>query len=119
MRPFQAPGNQDSTLDRKAYFVIDGQQRMQTLYIGLKGSYETKILYFNLLSNGKEEFEFAFADDEKRLPKPEKDEWGKEKANLWYSVPTLYQKFYRENQKSHERRFKNHRISQYYQYTRR
>lgn len=92
--------NQVSPLDRKAYFVIDGQQRMQTLYIGLKGSYETKILYFNLLSDGKEEFEFAFADDEKRLPKPEKDEWGKEKANLWYIVPTLYQKFYREHKNS-------------------
>lgn len=92
--------NQDSPLDRKAYFVIDGQQRMQTFYIGLKGSFETKILYFNLLSDGKVEFEFAFADDEKRLPKPDKDELGKEKANLWYPVPTLYQKFYLEHQNS-------------------
>lgn len=30
--------------------VLDGQQRMQSLYIGLKGSYEKKELYFNVLS---------------------------------------------------------------------
>lgn len=30
--------------------VLDGQQRMQSLYIGLKGSYEGKELYFNVLS---------------------------------------------------------------------
>lgn len=30
--------------------VLDGQQRLQALYIGLKGSYEKKELYFNVLS---------------------------------------------------------------------
>lgn len=30
--------------------VLDGQQRMQSLFIGLKGSYEGKQLYFNILS---------------------------------------------------------------------
>lgn len=30
--------------------VLDGQQRLQSLYIGLKGSYEKRELYFNLLS---------------------------------------------------------------------
>jgi len=33
--------------------VLDGQQRLQTLFIGLKGSYERKELYFDVLS-GKE-----------------------------------------------------------------
>ncbi len=30
--------------------VLDGQQRLQSLYIGLKGSYEKKELFFNVLS---------------------------------------------------------------------
>jgi len=30
--------------------VLDGQQRLQSLFIGLKGSYEKKELYFNVLS---------------------------------------------------------------------
>ncbi|SER01188.1 DUF262 domain-containing protein [Piscibacillus halophilus] len=30
--------------------VLDGQQRLQSLYIGLKGSYEGKELYLNILS---------------------------------------------------------------------
>jgi hypothetical protein len=85
--------NQTSILDRTTYFVIDGQQRMQTFYIGLKGSYEGKILFFNLYSNGEEEFEFAFSDNEDKLPKREKDDDGNEKENFWYSVPALYQKF--------------------------
>lgn len=47
--------------------VLDGQQRLQSLYIGLKGSYETKELYFNILSGdavAPEEirYEFKFID---------------------------------------------------------
>ena len=30
--------------------VLDGQQRLQSLYIGLKGSYEKRELYFDILS---------------------------------------------------------------------
>ena len=85
--------NQDSPLGRTTYFVIDGQQRMQTFYIGLTGSFEGKILYFNLYSDGRDEFEFAFSNDENKLPKQEKDEMGNEKGKFWYSVPTLYAKF--------------------------
>lgn len=47
--------------------VLDGQQRLQTLYIALKGTYNGKELYFDLLS-GKETFidkgdEFRFNFD--------------------------------------------------------
>jgi hypothetical protein len=45
--------------------VLDGQQRLQSLYIGLKGSYDKKELYINILSGDlkapedmKYEFEF-------------------------------------------------------------
>ena len=30
--------------------VIDGQQRLQTIYLAIYGSYDHKILYFDLLS---------------------------------------------------------------------
>ncbi|MDX1959751.1 MAG: DUF262 domain-containing protein [Leptospiraceae bacterium] len=50
--------------------VLDGQQRLQSFYISLKGSYNKRELYFNVLStlsktkNIKEEtlYEFAFLD---------------------------------------------------------
>lgn len=36
--------------DRRKCLVLDGQQRLQSLYIGLKGSFNGKELYFNVLS---------------------------------------------------------------------
>jgi uncharacterized protein with ParB-like and HNH nuclease domain len=42
---FYVPENQKSKL-----LVLDGQQRLQSLFIGLKGSYEGKELFFNVLS---------------------------------------------------------------------
>ncbi len=50
--------------------VLDGQQRLQSLFIGLRGSYEKKELYFNLLSGdpvSPEEmrYEFKFLDSSK------------------------------------------------------
>ena len=42
---FYVPENQHSKL-----LVLDGQQRLQTLFIGLKGSYCNKELYFDVLS---------------------------------------------------------------------
>jgi len=49
--------------------VLDGQQRLQSLFIALKGSYNGDELYFNVLS-GKEEkddikFEFKFVIPQK------------------------------------------------------
>ena len=71
-------------LEHKQIFVIDGQQRLQTFYIGLCGSWENKNLYFDLFGNFDENnYEFKFL-------KP-----GKEKAftpaeNFWYSAAKLY-----------------------------
>lgn len=55
-----------NTLNHDAYFlprnnelktlVLDGQQRLQALFIGLNGSYEGKELYFNILSGGPGDF---------------------------------------------------------------
>lgn len=48
--------------------VLDGQQRLQSLYIALKGSYNGKEMYFDVLSqnNGREDikYKFKFMSDE-------------------------------------------------------
>jgi hypothetical protein len=52
---------------RSKLMVLDGQQRLQSLYIGLKGSYEGRELYFDVMSGSKVapediRFHFAFKD---------------------------------------------------------
>ena len=49
--------------DKSKILVLDGQQRLQTLFIGLKGTYKKNELYFNVLSGDEhddEEFRFHF-----------------------------------------------------------
>lgn len=53
----------------RKYLVLDGQQRLQALYISLKGTFNKKELYFNILSGEKKtpeeisyEFKFKFED---------------------------------------------------------
>src|SRR3954466_5864255 len=48
--------------DRKKCLVLDGQQRLQSLYIGLCGSYDGNELYLDILSG-----EVAAPDDVKYL----------------------------------------------------
>jgi uncharacterized protein with ParB-like and HNH nuclease domain len=52
---------------KKKCLVLDGQQRLQSLYIGLKGSFEGKELYFDVLSGDLAapddvKFKFKFLD---------------------------------------------------------
>jgi uncharacterized protein with ParB-like and HNH nuclease domain len=59
--------------DKQKMLVLDGQQRMQSLYIGLKGSYDGKELYFNVLSGNlkapdDKKFEFKFYEDDPGFP---------------------------------------------------
>lgn len=59
--------------DNTKMLVLDGQQRMQSLYIGLKGSYNGRQLYFNLLSGDLKapddrRFEFKFYADAPGFP---------------------------------------------------
>jgi uncharacterized protein with ParB-like and HNH nuclease domain len=55
--------------DKTKLLVLDGQQRLQSLFIGLRGSYEGKELYFDILSGSlaapddiKYKFEFRVSD---------------------------------------------------------
>ncbi len=53
--------------NKKKCLVLDGQQRLQSLFIGLKGSYEGRELYLNILSGevaapDDVKYKFAFLD---------------------------------------------------------
>jgi hypothetical protein len=59
----------------KGTMVLDGQQRLQTLYLAIYGSYEQKILYFDILSGlepddlsqARYHFEFMSAGEAEQL----------------------------------------------------
>jgi hypothetical protein len=93
-RPFSKHGElTDSVLleqlDHDTCLVIDGQQRLQTFYMGLRSSYNGMRLYFNLLSNSLE-YDFRFTANPATLPEAGKDEDEQPVETLWYSVSSLY-----------------------------
>lgn len=50
--------------------IVDGQQRLQSFYIGLIGTYEGKQMYFDLYSDfANSEYDFNFAENIAQLPK--------------------------------------------------
>ncbi len=65
----------DSSNNRKLLLVLDGQQRLQSLFIALYGKYYGKSLYFELLSGQEQndsaeikyEFQFLTDDEAERL----------------------------------------------------
>ena len=81
-------------LERKQLFIIDGQQRLQTFYIGLCGSIDGEKLYFNLYGNFKTgEYEFNFST-------PAKVKNATKSENFWYSAATLYSRLSTTNDDS-------------------
>lgn len=94
-RPFTKDGDlissrQVDKLTQLQNFVIDGQQRLQSFYIGLKGSFNGKVLYFDLYSDFNTEFEFKFENDTLVLPKQSKDNPDREiPEHNWYLASGL------------------------------
>jgi uncharacterized protein with ParB-like and HNH nuclease domain len=93
-RPFTKDGNfipsrEVEKLKQQQFFVIDGQQRLQTFYIGLKGSINGKVLYFDLFSDYNLEYEFKFEKDENKLPK-KSNENREIPEHFWYPVKELF-----------------------------
>ncbi len=81
----------NTPLSQEQYFVIDGQQRLQSFYIGLTGNFNGKLLYFNLNSDGKHlEYDFQFSDNPEKLPKKQKNGNGVDVDNVWYPVNQLF-----------------------------
>lgn len=65
--------NYQTDLKRLKRLVLDGQQRLQSLYLGLKGSIDGRVLHFDLLSgdpNPQDEIRYQF-----RFILPGKAEW--------------------------------------------
>jgi uncharacterized protein with ParB-like and HNH nuclease domain len=97
-RPFTKDGNfipsrEVEKLKQNQFFVIDGQQRLQTFYIGLKGTINGKILYFDLFSDYNFEYEFKFENDERKLPKISKENIDRKiKEHFWYPVQELFRR---------------------------
>ncbi|WP_458118689.1 DUF262 domain-containing protein [Mannheimia haemolytica] len=77
------------SLKQTQFFVIDGQQRLQSFYIGLTGSFYGKDLYFDLFSDYLSEYEFKFEKDESKLPKTSKDDGRKVSKHFWYPSKIL------------------------------
>ena len=93
-RPFTTDGSISNSqhidiLPHEQFFVIDGQQRLQTFYIGLKGTYKSKHLFFDLYSNYKKDFEFDFEISVEKLPQKLQEE-REIKDCFWYSAKYLF-----------------------------
>lgn len=75
-------------LSQDISYVIDGQQRLQAFYIGLKGNYNNKSLFFDLFSDDSYDFRFSSTQDD--LPKEVDDSTGdKKRKAFWYNVKDL------------------------------
>jgi uncharacterized protein with ParB-like and HNH nuclease domain len=83
--------------NKKLKLVLDGQQRLQSLYMALYGSYCGKELYFDVLSGqdsddlAQEKYDFEFMDSKafQRSQKPSKDGDGEPK--YFVNVASLFE----------------------------
>ncbi len=102
-RPFTKDGNfipsrQVNKLTQQQFFVIDGQQRLQTFYIGLKGSINGKNLFFDLYSEFNSFYEFKFEKDENNLPEQNNDDEDRAiKDCFWFPVKELLRRLKETN----------------------
>lgn len=89
-RKFSRDGMMHDSIHQEKLFrpitlIVDGQQRLQSFYMGLIGSINDKSLYFNLFS--QEDYEFEFAHQEKDLYSATNENGS---TQLWYPVKVLY-----------------------------
>lgn len=71
-------------VDNGQLLVLDGQQRLQALYIGLKGTYYGQTLYHNVFLNFEKPHEISFNF------KKSDDAFYTENGELYVKVPLLY-----------------------------
>jgi len=84
------PSIEKTVLEQSHFLVIDGQQRLQTFYMGLVGSYNGKKMYFDLFSDyDKQDYDFRFVSSETALPKKNNDRTYT-KDTLWYPCDELF-----------------------------
>lgn len=94
-RPFTKNGSttdfsRPDKVARTRMFVIDGQQRLQSFYMGLSGTLNGKSLYYDLFSNYHEnEYNFAFETSANNLPAVNKDS-SAINEHLWCQASLLF-----------------------------
>ena len=77
-------------LDRNILLVIDGQQRLQSFYMGLCGTYRGKTMFYDLMSNHEElDYNFRFEITRDKLPKMNRNT-SVARPHLWYPAPALF-----------------------------
>ena len=97
---------QENILTDEQFFVIDGQQRLQSFYIGLHGSFGGKKMFFDLYSDfQKGDYDFKFAkptqgkSSVKNIERAERVLAAGEVETiaecLWYPAGELYEKLSR------------------------
>jgi hypothetical protein len=98
-REFTRNGNNVSSteveeLSKTQWFIIDGQQRLQSFYISLVGTFNGRRLFFDLYSDYEEgEYDFRFAVKAEDLPKTNKEKSESSIGEcLWYPIDDLYQR---------------------------
>jgi len=81
-------------LSKTQWFIIDGQQRLQSFFIGLCGTFNGKRLFFDLFSDCVDsEYEFKFAVKADELPQTNKERVSSSVSNcFWYPVDDLFQR---------------------------
>ncbi len=96
-REFTRDGNNVSSteadeLSKTQWFIIDGQQRLQSFYIGLVGTYSGKRMFFDLYSDySEDEYDFKFAVKAEDLPRKNKERSDSAISDcLWYPVEGLF-----------------------------
>lgn len=89
--------NTEINAAKKYFLVLDGQQRLTTFYLVLKGNYiignNPYDLYFNILSGDEEQedgilYEFKFFNKKNKGETFEEDNEGEKK--IWYKVKDIY-----------------------------
>ena len=96
-RQFTADGNNVDSIEveelgQTQWFIIDGQQRLQSLYIGIMGTFNGKRLFIDLFSDyADDEYDFKFAVKAEDLPKLNRERSDNAiNICLWYPLENLY-----------------------------
>jgi hypothetical protein len=86
--------NEVSELAKTQWFIIDGQQRLQSFYIGITGVLNGERLFLDLFSEyAEDEYDFKFAINAEALPKSNSERSTSGISScFWYPVKDLYER---------------------------
>jgi hypothetical protein len=85
---------ESSKLLNERIVIIDGQQRLQSLYLAIKGDYRGEMLWIDVLNPlDSDEYDFRFSKDELSLPNTKQIENGSKVQCKWISLHVLSTEF--------------------------